>query len=166
MVARTWGLNDGKNDLVENLTIYDQTYESFGEQGLAMPTYLPKRYEPDSESFVVDIVLRSADEPRRSTERINFDEFVVAAAASAGVGGQRRAHGERDEQIYDEVLERLSNDATIDGSEIEIILHDGEVTLSGSVPRAADRARAEVLADGVFGVVRVVNRLRVVPWRM
>ena len=140
MVARTWDY--GKNDLVENLTIYDQTYESFGEQGLAMPTYLPKRHEPDSESFVVD-------------------EFVVAAAAA--IGSQRRAHAERDEHVHDEVLERLSNDATIDVSDLEIILHDGEVTLSGSVPRAADRARAEAIADRVRGVVRVVNRLRVVP---
>jgi hypothetical protein len=162
MVARTWGLYNGRNDSVENLTIYDQTYESFVEQGLAMPTYLPKRYEPGGGPFVVDIGLFSAEEPRRSTERVNFDEFVVAAAASVGISGLRRAHGERDEQIYDDVLDRLSNDATIDGSDLEIILHEGEVTLSGSVPTAADRARAEVLADGVLGVVRVVNRLRVV----
>jgi len=127
MAAQAWTTVDTmKSDVIEDRTISDRTYESFGVQGLAMPTYLEVPYERSS------------------------------------IGLHMRT--DRDEHLHDAVLERLTKDGAIDLSDVEIILHDGEVTLSGSVRSETDRTRAELITERVRGVVRVENRLRVLRY--
>jgi hypothetical protein len=66
-----------------------------------------------------------------------------------------------DERIREDVCDRLSRDDEVDATEIEVRVHDGEVTLEGTVPTRHMKHRAEDLADDVPGVKDVDNDLRV-----
>jgi len=80
--------------------------------------------------------------------------------------GQHRGKGPRgyqraDDRIRDDINDRLADDSFLDATEIEVIVLNGEVTLSGEVDNRADKRRAEDLCEGVSGVRNVENRLRV-----
>jgi osmotically-inducible protein OsmY len=66
-----------------------------------------------------------------------------------------------DERIKEDVNDRLSDDAFLDASEIEVTVSNGEVTLSGTVDTRIDKRRAEDLAEDISGVSNVQNQLRV-----
>lgn len=68
-----------------------------------------------------------------------------------------------DERIREDVNDRLTDDAWLDASEIEVHVAKCEVTLSGTVARREDRRRAEDLAEHVSGVRHVQNNIRVQP---
>lgn len=71
------------------------------------------------------------------------------------------SHLDPDARIVDEVGKRLSADAAIDASKIEVGSHDGAVTLTGEVTTSGARAHAEEVAHAVAGVSQVENRLLV-----
>ena len=71
------------------------------------------------------------------------------------------SHLDPDARIVDEVSKRLSADAVIDASKIEVAARDGAVTLNGEVATSACRERAEEVARAVAGVSQVENRLLV-----
>jgi len=78
----------------------------------------------------------------------------------------RRARGPKgyrrsDERIREDVNDRLGDDYYIDASDIEVMVSNTEVTLTGTVPTRNDKRRAEDIAEGVSGVTNVENRLRV-----
>ena len=73
-----------------------------------------------------------------------------------GPKGYRRS----DERIADDINDRLTDDAYLDASEIEVSVKDGEATLSGAIFRKEDKRRAEDLAERVSGVSHVQNNLR------
>ena len=74
-----------------------------------------------------------------------------------GPKGYRRS----DERIREDVNDRLGDDYYIDASDIEVMVSNSEVTLTGTVPTRNDKRRAEDIAEGVSGVTNVENRLRV-----
>jgi hypothetical protein len=81
-------------------------------------------------------------------------------------GGGHRGRGPRnyrrsDARILEDVSDRLTEDAYVDASEIQVDVQDGEVTLAGTVDRREARRRAEDVAEGVPGVRYVMNNLRV-----
>jgi hypothetical protein len=55
----------------------------------------------------------------------------------------------------------MSDDPYIDASEIEVNVHNSEITLSGSVENRVQRHRAELAAEQVSGVSQIQNNLRV-----
>jgi osmotically-inducible protein OsmY len=67
-----------------------------------------------------------------------------------------------DERVREDVCERLMEDEWLDASNIEVTVAECEVTLNGSVNSREEKRRAEDLAEQVFAVKDVVNRLRVV----
>lgn len=138
MTPRTWayGEPEGGDD---DEAARDRPYESFGRQGVALPTY--------------------AGGPDCGAERVELGE-PVAASTRDGHDWQ-----ERDERVHDDVCSHLAADGQVDASDVEVIVHRGEVILSGTVPTPAERARALQVADLVSGVVDVVDRLRVVSSR-
>jgi len=80
--------------------------------------------------------------------------------------GEHRGRGPKnytrsDERIREDLNDRLSDDAWLDASEIEVQVSKCEVTLTGSVNSREDRRRAEDLAEQVSGVKHVQNNLRV-----
>jgi len=74
-----------------------------------------------------------------------------------GPKGYRRS----DERIKEDVNDRLSDDYYIDASDIEVMVTNTEVTLTGTVNSREDKRRAEDIAESVSGVMNVENRLRV-----
>ncbi len=71
-----------------------------------------------------------------------------------------RGYVRSDERIEEEIHARLTDDPSVDGTEIEVSVRDGEVTLSGSVAGRFERRRAEDIVDQVSGVRHVRNDLR------
>lgn len=74
-----------------------------------------------------------------------------------GPKGYRRS----DERIHEEVCERLTDDWSVDASDVSVSVQDGEVTLSGFVPSRDQKRRAEHCIERISGVRDVINQLRV-----
>jgi hypothetical protein len=73
-----------------------------------------------------------------------------------GPKGYERA----DDRIRDDVCERIARSG-IDAEDVEVTVERREVVLTGTVRSRGDKWRLEELADDVFGVDDVQNRLRV-----
>jgi hypothetical protein len=85
-----------------------------------------------------------------------------------GSGGQYSGRGPRgyqrgDDRICEDVCEALSQHGQIDAGEIEVEVHDGEVTLTGAVADRWQKRAAEDALEDISGVRDVHNRLRVQP---
>ncbi len=74
--------------------------------------------------------------------------------------GPRMRHDE-DDDLREEIIERLRDDPDLDASEILVRVIDNEAILDGSVRNKRDLDRAQRLADDVRGIVYVRNRLSV-----
>ena len=97
---------------------------------------------------------------QRGDERYDFGE------SNQRPDGKHRGKGPKgftrsDERIKEDINSRLTDDAYIDASEIEVVVENGEVTLTGSVGDRSSKRRAEDIAELVSGVSNVENRLRV-----
>lgn len=68
-----------------------------------------------------------------------------------------------DERILEDVCERLMEHPSIDASEVEVSVQDGDVTLSGVVESRAVKHLTEAMAETVTGVKEVHNQLRIAP---
>lgn len=73
-----------------------------------------------------------------------------------------RGYQRADERIRDDVYDRLCGRTGADASDVTVTVHEGEVTLTGTVPTRDDKRRIEVVAEQVLGVKDIFNRLRVV----
>jgi len=69
-----------------------------------------------------------------------------------------------DERIKDDINDRLSDDPYVDASDVEVLVENGEVTLSGRVMSKAIKRRAEDIAESVSAVSNVENRIRISPF--
>lgn len=66
-----------------------------------------------------------------------------------------------DARISEDIHDRLTDDDDLDASTIQVLVKDGEVTLSGKVADRVDKHRAEHIAESISGVEHVQNNLRV-----
>ena len=66
-----------------------------------------------------------------------------------------------DHKLRQDVLEELDFEPSLDASHIAVGVHDGVVTLSGSVPSYADKLAAERAAKHVFGVRAFAQNLEI-----
>ncbi|MCE3289794.1 MAG: hypothetical protein K0R83_1806 [Caulobacter sp.] len=90
----------------------------------------------------------------------------VQAASDGERQGEHRGRGpadyrRSDDRIREDVNDRLTDDAHIDASGIQVAVKDGEVTLSGTVDSRFAKRHAEDLADRISGAKHVQNNLRV-----
>jgi osmotically-inducible protein OsmY len=99
----------------------------------------------------------------------NFYKNLAGAVGLEDQGAGERGHrgrGPRNyrrsfERILEEVSQRLTDDAYIDASDIEVAVQNQEVTLSGTVATRFEKRLAEDIAAAVSGVLHVQNNLRV-----
>jgi hypothetical protein len=77
--------------------------------------------------------------------------------AGRGPKGYRRS----DERIREDVSDRLTDDAWLDASNIEVKAENGMVTLSGNVKSRDDKRRAEDIVMSISGVKDVINQIHV-----
>lgn len=89
--------------------------------------------------------------------RRNFDRMREGTHRGRGPRGYKRS----DERIQEEVNDRLSDDPYIDASDVEVVVANCEITLTGTVDDRNSKRRAEDIAESVSGVSNVENRLRV-----
>lgn len=85
---------------------------------------------------------------------------------SAAGTGRHRGRGPKnytrsDDRIREDVSDRLSDDAHLDASDIEVSVNNGEVTLNGTVDERFAKRHAEDIAESVSGVSHLQNNLRV-----
>lgn len=73
-------------------------------------------------------------------------------------GWQDRSYGE---PLRDDVNDHLSDDPSVDASDIEVSVAEGEVTLNGEVSSRQAKRAAEDCVDRIAGVKHVQNNLRV-----
>jgi osmotically-inducible protein OsmY len=59
------------------------------------------------------------------------------------------------------VCERFTEHGQLDPTDVEVAVRGGEVFLTGTVATRPEKRLAEDIADDVFGVVEVHNRLHV-----
>jgi len=78
----------------------------------------------------------------------------------AFVGKGPKGYSRSDERIRDEICELLS-EGYLDASDIEVVVLDGEVTLSGTVMDRRTKRIAEEIADFAHGVKDIQNLLKV-----
>jgi osmotically-inducible protein OsmY len=66
-----------------------------------------------------------------------------------------------DDRIMDGVAERLARYEELDPTGIQVIVNNGEVTLTGKVESRYEKRLAEDLAESVWGVTNAQNNLKV-----
>lgn len=81
-------------------------------------------------------------------------------------GGEHRGRGPRnytrsDDRIREDINDELTDSWTLDASEIEVEVSNGDVVLTGIVNSRYEKRQAEDLAEDVSGVKNVENRIRV-----
>ena len=94
------------------------------------------------------------------------DDMRLSASAAAREGAQATEHAAvaiNDAGITAAVKTALAADPRLSAVKIEVNTDSGVVSLQGPAPDARSRERAEVLAAAPQGVLRVDNRLVVVP---
>jgi len=83
----------------------------------------------------------------------------------SGVPGQRgrgpKGYLRNDADIADTVHQRLTDDDDVDASGITVLVHDGEVTLTGQIESRQMKRQAEDLVASCSGVRDVLNHLKV-----
>ena len=133
----------------------------------AAATHAATRYRPRERDY--DRLLTGYGESSGYRESARgSDERSGLYGSDYPVRGGYRGKGPRgyvraDERIREDLCERLTQDDTIDASDIGIDVQNGIVTLNGSVEQRWIKHRVEDIADACSGVKDVVNQLRVEP---
>jgi hypothetical protein len=98
-----------------------------------------------------------------------FGSQYDAWSQGAGFGPRSEDHRGRgprtyrrsDERILEEACERLTDDRSVDATHVTVVVDDGEVTLSGTVPSRRQKRLAEECVESIRGVHDVINQLKV-----
>jgi hypothetical protein len=111
---------------------------------------------------------RAYDDGRRGPDYDNRDyeprayedrREVVRRARDEEVARRGRRDGPSDRVLWAVIMERLEDERRLDLSDVEVDVHDAEVTLNGTVRHKADKRRIEDIAD-IDGVRNVQNNLK------
>lgn len=98
---------------------------------------------------------------RSSWQGQSFETRGSAFPIRANSTGQGpKGYTRSDERILEEVCDRLQASGH-DWSDVEVKVATGEITLSGTVAERSMKYEAEQRADGVRGVLDVINQIRV-----
>jgi len=95
--------------------------------------------------------------PGREADR--DDDRGSGPYVGRGPKGYRRS----DERIHEDICERLTEHPSIDASDVEVTVSDGDVTLTGRVESRTVKHLTENMVETVSGVKEVHNQLRVMP---
>lgn len=102
--------------------------------------------------------------PGRSVEEVAapFDEdSIIERVDQSHRGRGPKGYRRSDQRIAEDINDRLTDDPDIDATDVEVLVKDGEVTLSGAVQSRLAHRKAEDLAEDTRGVRYVQNNLRV-----
>jgi len=114
------------------------------------PTWRHQQSAPDAPAAPLSMI-----EPQREAALLRQQTHATGSFRGIGPRGYIRSP----ERIYEDVCDRLTEDAFIDASDIEVSVTGAEVTLDGSVNNPVAIQRAEAIAADVTGVRQVHNHL-------
>jgi hyperosmotically inducible protein len=103
---------------------------------------------------------RKADEKTDEAQR-KADDKTDAAQRKAGDATDRAGEAIGDAAVTAAVKSKFLADTAISGLKIDVDTKNNVVTLTGTVPTAAEKTRAVSVARGTEGVKSVVDRLKV-----
>lgn len=108
------------------------------------------------------------DRMLRRPDRRSFHYARTREPGADHRGPDHRGKGPRgykrsDDRIREDVSDRLTEEAQLDPSDVEVTVRDGEVTLEGHVAERFEKRLAEDWAETVTGVVHVQNNIRIRP---
>jgi BON domain len=94
---------------------------------------------------------------------------VRAASAAAAPSRDTKARGPKgyrrsDERVHEDICERIVGSRGVDASDVTVVVRDGNVELTGSVPTRPMKHAIEDLVDACPGVQEIDNRIRVRRW--
>ena len=92
----------------------------------------------------------------QGAERRRREDEMHAGHRGRGPKGYKRSDG----RIQEDINERLTEDPYLDATDIDVVVSEGDVVLTGMVMSREDKRRAERLAEDVSGVGDVQNNLR------
>jgi hypothetical protein len=72
-----------------------------------------------------------------------------------------KGYARSDERIREDICDRLSWHHDVDATNIEVMVKDGEVELTGTVEERRQKRLAEDIVEDILGVKDVTNRIRV-----
>ena len=72
-----------------------------------------------------------------------------------------RNYKRSDERIQEDLNEQLTRHHLLDATDIEVTVHEGEITLRGTVENRYAKRMAEEIAESIYGAKDVRNELRV-----
>ena len=116
-----------------------------------------------------------SSEPEAGQSRGGYGGGGYGASGGYGAGGYGQAGSEysrhigrgpkgytrSDDRIKEDICDRLTDDPSIDASEVEVKVSNAEVTLTGTVDSREAKHRIEDCAETISGVKNVQNNLRV-----
>ena len=91
--------------------------------------------------------------------------LTIAAAGSIATAEAAQKGAIKDGWLVTKLHSLFINEDALSGSNIDVDVKGGMVTLQGTVPNAAARARAIAVAKGADGVKGVTDQLRIAPER-
>jgi hypothetical protein len=98
---------------------------------------------------------------RRGDESYNWGEYSRYEQPGLHRGKGPKGFARSDERLREDINCRLTDDAYVDASAIDVNVENGDVTLTGTVSDRFEKRRAEDIAELVSGVKNVENRIRV-----
>jgi len=91
--------------------------------------------------------------------------LTIAAAGSIATAEAAQKGAIKDGWLVTKLHSMFINEDALSGSNIDVDVKGGMVTLQGTVPNAAARARAIAVVKGADGVKGVTDQLRIAPER-
>jgi osmotically-inducible protein OsmY len=145
--------------------------ERYAQQG---GLYRPQRDYPPSSGGHADYGRRSMGGSQAGQVRNDFDQAGGYGSGYSQTGSRGDLSSQRgfsgkgpkgyarsDERLKEDICERLTDDYSVDASDIDIAVRNGTVTLSGSVDERWMKHHVEDLVDRCSGVQEIENRLTV-----
>ncbi len=115
------------------------------------------RYRRESEQYGGPWYAQDRPVPSRSGQMAGWGREPQGQYAGRGPRGYRRS----DDRIREEVCDRLTVAGSVDATNIEVEVHNGEVRLGGTVSDRYQKRYAEDVTLSVRGVEDVQNELRI-----
>ena len=126
--------------------------ENDGDGNKYFNTFRFTPYTTDVE-FYRDPVIYETDDVARSTQEASSRHDTP----TSGPRGNTRP----DEQIQEEIDRLLSSHGQMNAAGLQVHVKDGIVTLSGNINSQYERDTAEKMVENVFGVLGVINNLKI-----
>lgn len=129
----------------------DQSYDNYFPQQDYGSRYSSQQDQAQASRMPYKNWSAGSQEGTGSSERWGYGNY------ERGPKGFKRS----DERIKEEVSEALYRDNSVDASEIEVAVQDGEVTLTGIIANRRMKRLAEDCIENISGVTDIHNEIRV-----